>query len=300
MARQSNDTWNLATSVGATATMAAAGRATASRSDGGVVNDPFAEPLVRAVGIDFFSRLASGDLDFADVGTGWLTDFFAVRARYFDDFLTNAWQAGVRQAVNVASGLDSRAYRLGWPAGSILYEIDRPEVIDFKSATLTTLDAVPTTVLRPVMTDLREDWRAALRAAGFDPAQPTAWLLEGLLIGYLPTDAQDHLLNDITELSAPGSRFAADYVLPTSEFGSDMRTVANTWREHGLDVDLSSLFFEGQRTDVANHLQSQGWESHKSRLRELYNDAGIDGAAFDLVYDETAAITYVTATRRHS
>ncbi|HET9876225.1 MAG TPA: class I SAM-dependent methyltransferase, partial [Mycobacterium sp.] len=216
MARTENDTWDLASSVGATATMVAAARAMAGRTDRPLISDPFAEPLVRAVGVDLFTRLASGEIDPADFGDdadsrpsagggpvsmARMTDNMAVRTRFFDDFFLDAADAGIRQAVILASGLDARAYRLAWPAGTTVYEIDQPQVIEFKTRTLTDLGAQPTADRRPVPIDLRDDWSAALQAAGFDPARPTAWSAEGLL-AYLPPEAQDRLLDTVTALSA--------------------------------------------------------------------------------------------------
>jgi methyltransferase (TIGR00027 family) len=209
--RTDADSWDLASSVGATATMVAAARALASREDSAIIDDPFAEPLVRAVGIDFFIKLVDGSIDLAavddDGSARLLTDVMAVRTRFFDDFFLDATKAGVRQAVILASGLDSRAYRLPWPAGTVVFEIDQPKVIEFKSQSLADLGASPTADRRTVSVDLRDDWPAALRAAGFDDTAPTAWSAEGLLV-YLPPDAQDRLLDNITELSAPGSRLA--------------------------------------------------------------------------------------------
>jgi methyltransferase (TIGR00027 family) len=210
MKRTEDDTWDLASSVGATATMVAAARAVATRTADPLITDPFAEPLVRAVGIDFFTRLASGELDAAGsedapvLGVQRMTDVMAVRTRYFDEFFARAASAGVRQAVILASGLDARAYRLSWPAGTTVFEIDQPQVIEFKTATLTDLGAAPLADHRVVGIDLRQDWPAALRQAGFDADRPTAWIAEGLL-RYLPPDAQDRLLDDITALSAEGS-----------------------------------------------------------------------------------------------
>ena len=142
MARTDNDTWDLATSVGSTATGVAVGRALASRGPNPLINDPFAEPLVRAVGVNFFTRVATGELDPADVedddtmfGLTRMRDMMGVRTRYFDDFFLHATGGGVRQAVILASGLDARAYRLAWPAGTIVYEIDQPRVIEFKTST---------------------------------------------------------------------------------------------------------------------------------------------------------------------
>src|SRR5215216_2819477 len=224
MARTDNDTWDLASSVGATATMVAAARAMAAKADNPLIDDPFAEPLVRAVGVDFFTRLVTGELrpedldrDSESVGMQRMTDNMAVRTKFFDEFFltatgggnpADATRAGVRQAVILASGLDSRAYRLAWPAGTIVYEIDQPKVLEYKATKLADNDVQPAATLHQVPIDLRNDWPKALRDKGFDPSKPTAWLAEGLLM-YLPADAQDRLFALITELSAPGSRIAA-------------------------------------------------------------------------------------------
>src|ERR1700722_18500971 len=121
MPRAHDDNWDLASSVGATATMVAAGRAMATKDPRGLISDPFAEPLVRAVGVDFFIKMMDGELDFDAIENGSparlraMTDGMAVRTKYFDDYLTGATDTGVRQVVILASGLDSRAYRLPWP-----------------------------------------------------------------------------------------------------------------------------------------------------------------------------------------
>lgn len=214
-ARFEGDSWDLASSVGLTATMVAAARAVAGRAPGALVNDQFAEPLVRAVGVDFFVRMASGELDPDELaedeanGLRRFADAMAIRTHYFDNFFLDATRAGIRQAVILASGLDSRAYRLRWPAGTIVFEVDQPQVIDFKTTTLAGLGAAPTTDRRTVAVDLRDDWPTALQKAGFDNAQRTAWIAEGLL-GYLSAEAQDRLLDQITAQSVPGSQFATE------------------------------------------------------------------------------------------
>ena len=143
MARTDNDTWDLASSVGATATMVAAQRALANRE--GLIDDPFAEPLVRAVGLDFFVRALDGEIELEDVDPEFnmrrAAEGMAVRTRWFDKLFTDAAAAGVRQAVILAAGLDARAYRLPWPDGTTVYELDQPEVIEFKTKTLTGLGA---------------------------------------------------------------------------------------------------------------------------------------------------------------
>ena len=287
MARTDDDTWDLASSVGATATMVAAARAMASKAEQPLINDPYAEPLVRAVGLDLFTRLATGELNPADLeddgdgapGVQRMTDNMAVRTKFFDEFFLDATNVGIRQAVILASGLDARAYRLPWPDGTTVYEIDQQQVIEFKSRTLAELGAQPTAIRRAVAIDLRDDWPAALKAAGFDPEQPSAWSAEGLL-GYLPPDAQDRLLDTITELSAPGSRIATESG-PTRDKDHEqrikdrMRTVSQRWSKHGLNLDMTQLVYFGERNEASPYLANHGWEMGGSTIRELFAANGL-------------------------
>jgi methyltransferase (TIGR00027 family) len=284
--RTDDDTWDLATSVGATATMVAAGRARATRAN--LIDDRFAEPLVRAVGVDFFTRWASGELAAVDVdvpGALWgmqqMTDLLTARTRYFDRFLTEATDAGIRQVVILASGLDARGYRLAWPAGTVVFEIDQPEVLAFKAATLAELKATPTAELRTVPIDLRQDWPAALRDAGFDASKPCAWTAEGLL-PFLPAQAQDRLLDNITALSVDGSRLASEVaVMSTSadgdQFSDSLEDVTKRWRDHGFDIELGELGYPEERHDVADYLDSRGWHSVRKPALELLADVGLPG-----------------------
>ena len=288
MARTDGDTWDLASSVGATATMVAAARAMASKTERPLINDPYAEPLVRAVGLELFTKLATGELSPADLedesdgspaGVQRMTDNMAVRTKFFDEFFIDATNAGIRQAVILASGLDARAYRLPWPDGTTVYEIDQPQVIEFKSRTLVELGAQPTATRRTVAIDLRDDWPAALRAAGFEPDQPSAWSAEGLL-GYLPPEAQDRLLDTITELSAPGSRIATESG-PSRDPAHEerikerMRTVSERWRRHGLDLDVTDLVYFGDRNEASPYLSGHGWQMSGSSIREMFAANGL-------------------------
>jgi methyltransferase (TIGR00027 family) len=282
MPRAHDDDWDLASSVGATATFVAVGRAMASRDPRGLINDPFAEPLVRAVGVDFFTKMMDGELDIdaienvSPVRIQAMTNGMAVRTKYFDDYFVNATGAGVRQAVILASGLDSRAYRLPWPAGTVVYELDQPQVIEFKTTTLAGLGAEPTATRRTIPVDLRADWPGALKAAGLDTMAPTAWLAEGLLI-YLPPEAQDRLFDNITALSVPGSTIATEFVPGIVEFDTDRaRELASSFREHGVDVDLASLVYAGERNHVVDYLRTKGWDVEGVPRTELFKRHGID------------------------
>jgi methyltransferase (TIGR00027 family) len=286
MARTDNDTWDLASSVGATATMVAAARAMASKADDALIDDPFAEPLVLAVGVDFFTRLVTGELrpedldsDSESVGMQRMTDNMAVRTKFFDEFFLTSTEGGIRQAVILASGLDSRAYRLAWPAGTTVYEIDQPDVIEFKTRTLSELGAEPTAERRTVAMDLRYDWPSALIEEGFDPNQPTAWSAEGLL-GYLPPDAQDRLLDTITELSAPGSRVAVESVPNIDPADHEkaverMQAASDRWRDHGFDLDFAELVYLGDRNEAAAYLGDHGWHLNRQSVNELFAANGL-------------------------
>jgi methyltransferase (TIGR00027 family) len=262
--------------------MVAAGRAMATRDPRGLINDPFAEPLVRAVGVDFFVKMMDGELDLDEIENATpsrlqaMTDGMAVRTKYFDDYFVNAAGAGVRQAVILASGLDSRAYRLPWPAGTVVYEIDQPQVIEFKTTTLAGIGAEPTATRRPIPIDLRADWPTALRDAGLDTTAPTAWLAEGLLI-YLPPEAQDRLFDSITALSVPGSTIATEFVPGIIDFDADrVREMSSRFRDHGVDIDMASLVYAGERNHVVDYLRGKGWDVEGVTRTELFGLAGID------------------------
>jgi methyltransferase (TIGR00027 family) len=282
MARTDDDNWDLASSVGATATFVASGRAMATKDPRGLINDPFAEPLVRAVGLDFFVKMMDGELDmsaienFTPTRAQAMVDGMALRTKYFDDYFINAGDTGIRQVVILASGLDSRAYRLPWPAGTVVYELDQPQVIEFKTQTLAGIGAEPTTTRHTVPIDLRQDWPAALKAAGLDTAAPTAWLAEGLLI-YLPPDAQDRLLDNITALSAPGSAVGVTSVPGIADLDVDrISAMSGQFRDHGMDVDMASLVYTGERNDIFDYLKSKGWQGEAVPRSELFRRSGLD------------------------
>jgi methyltransferase (TIGR00027 family) len=297
MARTDNDTWDLASSVGATATAVAASRAMASQNPDALLNDPWADPLVRAVGIDTFVKLIDGETGHTDdplLNRRAMSEQITVRTRFFDDFFVQAGESGIRQAVILASGLDTRAYRLPWLADTTVFEIDQPQVIAFKTRTLADLGAEPTAERTTVAIDLREDWPAALVEAGFDPKLPTAWSAEGLLV-YLPPDAQDRLFDNIVALSAPGSRIATEHM--------DLRNIPADWadrltersRRIGSNINLAELFYSGDRNPAADYLKDHGWHIDVQTTSQIYAANG-----FELPDDELASFGdgsgYLTAT----
>jgi methyltransferase (TIGR00027 family) len=269
--RTAGDSWAITELVGATALGVAASRAAETAGRDPLIRDDFARTLVSSAGPSW-ARLTDPELAWLDgdehgqrvhrLGIAYQ----AVRTHFFDEYFDDAVGAGIRQVVILAAGLDSRAYRLDWPAGTAVYEIDQPKVLEYKTGILESHGAAPAAARRPVPVDLRDDWPAALTAAGFDRTQPTAWLAEGLL-PYLPSDAQDRLFEMFTALSAPGSQVAVEVFR--------MNSNANTgrWRRMrerlGLDVNVEALtYHEPDRSDAAEWLAGHGWRVHGVNNRE--------------------------------
>jgi methyltransferase (TIGR00027 family) len=271
--RSHDDTWDITESVGTTAVMVAAARAAETDKPDPLIRDPYARILVTEAGTgvwekmldsDLLDKVASIDAEAAAIFEH-MRGYQAVRTHFFDGHFQAAAEAGIRQVVILASGLDSRAYRLDWPAGTTVYEIDQPKVLEYKSATLAAHGAAPSADRHAVAIDLRQDWPAALIAAGFDPKAPTAWLAEGLLM-YLPADAQDRLFTQITELSAPGSRIAAETAANhADERRQEMRErLDRVAAKLGIErnIDIQDLIYKDEnRADVAAWLNDHGWRA---------------------------------------
>ncbi|MBO0678609.1 class I SAM-dependent methyltransferase [Mycolicibacterium sp. S2-37] len=316
--RSHDDTWDIATSVGSTAVMVAASRAAETESDAPLISDPYARILVAKAGTgiwesvldaDFVGKVAEADAEAAAI-FAHMNNYQAVRTHFFDAFFADAAESGIRQVVILASGLDSRAYRLPWPDGTTVYEIDQPKVLEYKASTLAEHAVTPVADRREVPMDLRFDWPTALRDAGFDPALPTAWLAEGLLM-YLPADAQDRLFEQITELSAPGSRVAAE----TAGFETDderrrqMRERFERIAERfGLtdSLDIQELIYEDpDRAEVDEWLDAHGWSATAVRSQDEMRRLGrwVLPADFDPGQDDDAdqgGFSYFVTAQRNS
>ncbi len=206
MARTDDDSWDITEGVGATALGVAWSRSQESTTECPLFTDPYAQLFIDAAMERGWQQPPKYMIDrIRSIG-----GYAASRTKWFDEFFIAAGANGIDQAVILAAGLDARAWRLPWVDGTVVYEIDQPKVLEFKTQTLAQHDAQPSVsryVAVPI--DLRHDWPKALRDAGFDAAVPTAWAAEGLL-PYLPADAQDLLFERISELSAPGSRIGIE------------------------------------------------------------------------------------------
>jgi methyltransferase (TIGR00027 family) len=280
MTRTEHDTWDTASGVGATATGCAAVRAVATTGPDPLFQDPYAALLVRGAGIDAFTQIVAGTVAptavLGDIAPA-LIEGMAVRTRAHDDILLDRARLGLRQVVMLASGLDTRAYRLAWPAATTVFDVDQDTVIRFKTTTLAEHGATPTCDHRPVAADLRYDWAARLTDAGFDRDAETLWLVEGLL-PYLPPPAQDGLLETITELSAPGSLLivenVADTHTPDSELRTQLQQVSEQHGQHGSALDVGALMYDGDRHPTDDYLAQLGWRTTIETADDMYQACG--------------------------
>ncbi len=308
--RTHDDTWDIKTSVGTTAVMVAAARAVETEQPGALIRDPYAKLLVTSSGAgvlwesmldpDVAAKVEALDEESA-AHLHHMRGYQAVRTHFFDTYFADAVAHGIRQIVILASGLDSRAYRLDWPAGTTVYEIDQPQVLAYKSTTLAENGVAPSADRREVAIDLRNDWPAALREAGFDPTARTAWLAEGLLM-YLPAEAQDRLFTQIGELSPAGSRVSAETAPAHADerrqqMRERFRKVAD---EIGLEetIDVGELMYrDDHRADVADWLNNHGWRAHAQRSTDEMRRLGRWIENVPLADDKDAFSDFVIAER---
>jgi methyltransferase (TIGR00027 family) len=291
MARTDDDSWEITESVGATALGVAAARAADTESDDPLISDPYARVFLDRVGDGVWNWYGGPELPAAVVEAEpdmplrmqALVSYFATRTKFFDTVFLDATNAGIRQAVILAAGLDARSWRLPWPDGTTVYELDQDRVLDFKLSTLHEHGAEPTCNRVAVAVDLRQDWPIALQQAGFDPSAPSVWSIEGLLM-YLPAASQDLLFTRIQDLAAPGSRLGVEGLEPDfadPESRAVRRERMDRVRElmEKADVQLEvpttdELWYFEEREDVDDWLRRHGWDVTVTPSDELMASYG--------------------------
>ena len=299
MPRTDDDSWDITESVGSTALGVAAARAAETESESPLIQDPFARAFLDAAGPGMWSLTSDPERSAAlselvpELGAQMqvMVDFMAVRTKWFDELFLDAVAAGIRQVVILASGLDSRSWRLAWPDGTTVYELDQAKVLQFKSSTLQNHGAQPTANLVSVAVDLRQDWPTALQQAGFDASAPTMWSAEGLL-RYLPAAAQDLLFERIDSLSAPGSRLATngpsknavnpDLLARQHEQSKRLRAAAA--QVLGTEIpNVEELWYPEERTEIVDWLGAHGWEASAIGMADLLARHGRNVPAEDVL-----------------
>jgi len=273
--RSDNDTWDITTSVGSTALFVAAARALEAQKADPLAVDSYAEVFCRAVGGPWAAVLdgtaPEHPLTTPDFGRHFV-NFQAARTRYFDAYFRDVTAAGVRQIVLLAAGLDSRPYRLEWAPGTVVFELDQPQVLDFRRETLAAHGDAPKAERREVAVDLRDDWPQALRDSGFRPDEPSAWIAEGLLI-YLPATAQEQLFTGIDSLAASGSRVGIEEGRPMDN-GAFLAK-----REEGKEIpdhrgEWWQMIYNEQHAPAAHWFSERGWTAAETTLSDYLTANG--------------------------
>lgn len=300
--RTHGDSWDITTSVGATALFVAAARALEAQKPDPLASDPYAGVFCRAVGGEWADvvdgKLPDHQLRTSDFGAHFV-NFQGARTRYFDNYFRRAAEAGVRQIVLLAAGLDSRAYRLAWPAGTTIFELDRPQVLDFKREVLTRHGAKPNAERREVAVDLRDDWPQALRDNGFDAAKPSAWLVEGLIF-YLPADAQQQLFSGIDALAGPGSHVAIEdrVLLDPGEFAARIEE-ERAAAAQGEERLFYRLVYNEQHAPADEWFGEHGWSAVGTPLTDYLREVGRPVPGPDSDFESMASrIILVSGARR--
>jgi len=237
-------------------------RAGESRRDDRLFDDPYAAAFVAAMPDAYAADTARDDAA-RSVGAR-IALHVVVRTKFYDDYLLTAASDGIRQVVLLAAGLDARAFRLPWPSGTTVYEVDLPEMLAFKHDVLATTDGAPLCTRVAVAADLTGEWSTTLVGAGFEPTGPTAWLVEGLLV-YLAADDAARLLETVGGLSAPGSRLAC-------EQGRSAMQLAAQSAESGASE--ATRLWQGGIEDITSWLTDHDWSVATHALGDLARGYG--------------------------
>jgi methyltransferase (TIGR00027 family) len=293
--RSEDDHWDIVSSVGYTALLVAGWRALHAVSPKPLVRDEYAKVFIAASEDPYLAGVLANPGSSEDELA--FPRLYGVQTRFFDDFFDAAGAAGIRQAVIVAAGLDSRAYRLEWPEGTKVFEVDLPKVLEFKARVLGEKGAAPKAQRIDVAADLRTDWSRPLEAAGFDTESPSAWSVEGLL-PYLTDEAQHALFSRISGLSAPGSRIGIG-ALGSRLDHDQLHALEESHPGVNVsgDVDFSALTYEPE-TDPAEWLAAHGWTVAPVRnTLDLQAGYGMTPPDVDVKIDNFMHSQYITATR---
>jgi methyltransferase (TIGR00027 family) len=271
--RTHDDTWDITTSVGSTALFVAASRALEAQKPEPLALDPYAEIFCRAAGGSWADVLddTAPDHELRSEFGDFFVNFQAARTKYFDAYFNQAAQAGVRQIVMLAAGLDSRAYRLPWPDGTVVFELDQPRVLEFKREVLAEHGDAPLAERREIAVDLRDDWPQALKDHGFDPSKPSAWIAEGLLI-YLPAAAQEKLFSGIDALASSGSWVAVEESTPMPSEVFEAKQEEE--RAAGQERPFFNLTYNEQHAPAEQYFSARGWTAVTTPLADYMRRVG--------------------------
>ena len=260
-------------SVIETARWAAAQRARESERPDRLFSDPLAALLAGQEGLTALQLSEKYNRRHAETA-----DYISIRVRLFDDLAQDATAGGIRQIVLPAAGMDARAFRLSWLNGSTFYELDHPELLAIKEKILKS-EAIASKCRRVTLgADLKQDWARLVLDAGFAPAEPSLWLIEGLFY-YLDESAVHHVLSQISGLAAPGSVLVTDLVSKSLLSSPWMQQFLRIMEEHGIGwkfgTDAPAALFAqyGWQTEVKQPGE-EGAKLHPQRFPRKPGDSG--------------------------
>jgi methyltransferase (TIGR00027 family) len=202
---------------------------------------------------------------------GALILWIRVRTRFLDEVVTDACARGCRQVVVLGAGLDARAFRLALPAGVQWFELDLPDVLEFKEQVVSASGFVPACDRVVVPTDLDGDWAGDLDRAGFDPTTPTAWLAEGLL-AYLTESTREAVVDEVSRRSVRASRFGV--TLASADRAASRRDHPESMPSQ--PGDYVALWQSDAPPDTRTWLGARGWTVEEHDVLERGRAYGLD------------------------
>ncbi len=230
----------------------AANRALETDAKNALYCDPLARPLAGEVGIALHN--ATRTMTWPPNTQGAAPEL-SILTRYFDDALSDAvHRLSLRQVLILGAGTDTRAFRLQWPAGVRLFELDHEAILAPKEEALRKLRAQSTCDRRTVVADLRHSWRSKLVATGFDERRPAAVLLIGRL-AFLDRPTVERVFRALRTICAPGSWIGLDFVSARSLKSTFLRPLLQKRAEFGYPPWQFGV------NDPEGFLAERGWSS---------------------------------------
>ena len=270
--------------VSDTARWVAVYRAMETARPDAIFRDPYAGRLAGDRGVQIVDEMKQGR------SMAWA---MIVRTAVMDEMILDRINNhGVDTVLNLAAGLDTRAWRLPLKHDLHWVDVDLPAMTEYKATRMR--GETPVCRYEAIAADLTD---AAIRDALFSQMERSARkmlvITEGLLI-YLPPEAQDRLLDNITALSAAGSRLATEHMSKTTLTGDWADKLTERARRMGSTIDLAGLFYSGERNTARDYLGRHGWTTSVLLTEDAYAANG-----FQLPANEWTALAidsvYLTA-----
>ena len=210
-----------------------------------IFRDPFARRLAGIKGEEIVDSIRRGRQ------MAWA---MIVRTAVFDEIILERVRTGVDLVVNLAAGLDARAWRLPLSPDLRWVDVDLPDILRYKTETLP--DATPVCRYEAIAADLTDPGtRATLFARLGAEARSVLVVTEGLLV-YLTDEQVGALARDLH--SAPSFRWwVIDLASPEL-----LRMITRMW---GKSVQPGNAAFRFAPADGTAFFRRFGWRELEFR-----------------------------------